>query len=61
MVGKELISEITLCGITERMTLNPSAASAPSCSKEHDPTKSVGYVQGKRTKLHERAPSSKTN
>jgi hypothetical protein len=45
----------------KQLTLNPSAASAPNCGKEHVPTESADYVQGKRTKLHERAPNSKAN
>jgi len=45
----------------KQLTLNPSAATPPSCSKEHDPTKSLDYAQSKRTELHERAPNSKAN
>jgi hypothetical protein len=45
----------------EQLTLNPNSASAPSCSKQHDPTESVDWAQGKRTELHERALNSKTN
>src|SRR5215469_3195615 len=44
-----------------KLTLNPNSASAPNCSKEHHPTESVECEPGKRTKLHERAPNSKTN
>jgi hypothetical protein len=44
-----------------QLTLNPNSASAPSCSKEQDPTESVDCAQGKRTTLHESAANSKTN
>src|SRR5215469_11577872 len=40
--------------ITQQPTLNPSPASAPSCSKEQDPTESVDHAHGVCTGLHER-------
>jgi len=38
--------------LVRQLTLNPNCSSAPKCTEEHDPTESVEYAQGKRTKLH---------
>jgi hypothetical protein len=56
-----VLRERILAITTRALQLNPNAASAASCTKEHDPTESVDFAQWKCTKLHESAPNSKTN